>query len=284
MADSPKEVHLEAYPEIPVLTLSDFSLKEILGVDPIIENPQDGSLLVLIPGGKFLAGGLRSDEGGEIFEVELPTFYAGLTTVTNAQYARFLNEVKPNKTDLEKWIRLDSDCFVRAKSGGGYEAYGNNEKHPVVSVSWYGAEAYCKWASGRLPSELEWEKASRFTDGREFPWGKDWDKSLCRNAENKGTETTSQVLGYPKGVSPCVLYQVSGNVWEWCQDWYDEEAYKRYKAGNLKSPSSDIIGYIVLRGGSEYIDYEDGFRCAHCYGDDPTSRGYGFRLFRSLTP
>ena len=263
------------FSEIPVLSPWDFvnyDLSEVL-----IENKKDGSILLLIPGGKFLAG-------GSAFEVELSAFYAGLTTVTNAQYVRFLNEVRPDKTDMEKWIELDRNCFVRAKFSGGYEAYGDKEKHPVVQVSWYGAQAYCKWAGGRLPSELEWEKASRFTDGKTYPWGKEWNQSLCRNDKNHGTETTSQVFGYPKGVSPWGLYQMSGNVWEWCQDWYDESAYERYKVGNLRTPAGGQ--YRVLRGGS-WDDYcEEGFRCAYRLKRGPTYRFgcYGFRLFRSLTP
>ena len=275
MADSPKEVHSEACPEIRVLSPWDFVNYDLS--DVIIENAKDGSVLVLIPGGKFLAG-------DPSFEVERPGFYAGLTTVTNAQYAQFLNEAKPSKTDLEKWILFDSACFVRAKSGGGYEAYGSKENHPVVQVSWYGAESYCKWAGGRLPSELEWEKASRFTDGRTYPWGKKWDESLCRNYNNKGSETTSQVFGYAQGVSPWGLYQVSGNVWEWCQDWYDSDAYKRYKAGNLTAPASGQSR--VLRGGSWLCSYEGFFRCARRSATTRRTapRHDGVRLFRSLTP
>ena len=107
-------------------------------------------------------------------------YYLGLDAVTNGQYARFLSSRAPKEKDLEKWILLDSACFVR-RQGRLYEAYGGKEDHPVVQVSWWGAEAYCQWAGLQLPSELQWEKAARGTDGREYPWGNDWDESKCRN-------------------------------------------------------------------------------------------------------
>jgi len=78
----------------------------------LIENPKGGSLLLLIPGGKFLAGGKGNDEGGGTFPVDLPAYYLGVTMVTNAQYSRFLTDRQPSKSDLEKWVTLDSSCFV----------------------------------------------------------------------------------------------------------------------------------------------------------------------------
>ncbi len=247
------------------------------GCDILIENPQDGSILVLIPGGKFLAGGLGFDEGGEIVEVELPAFYAGLTTITNYQYKKFVDATGHRPPDK-------ADPGTPVWQGKTFPAEKAN--HPVVCVNWDDAQAYCQWAGGRLPTELEWEKAARFTDGREFPWGKDWNQSLCRNDKNKGNETTSGVFNYPTGVSPWGLYQMSGNVFEWCQDWYDSDAYNRYKAGNLTSPANVGLGR-VLRGGSWYLSDEGFFRCAYRNGSYPPAGRYdrsGFRLFRSLTP
>ena len=92
--------------------------------DVIIENPKDGTLLGLVPAGDFLAG-------DEKFKVTLPAFYLALHAVTNAQYARFLSAARPSQADLEKWIILDSGCFVRAQ-GSSYESYGGKADHPVV--------------------------------------------------------------------------------------------------------------------------------------------------------
>ena len=244
----------------------------------IIENEKDGTVMVLIPAGKFLAGGDK--EGEKKFPVELPAYYMAIHPVTNEQYARFLNERKPEKEELEKWIVLASDCFVK-QSGSGYAAYGGKESQPVVQVSWYGAKAYCEWAGLRLPTELEWEKGSRGIDGREYPWGNAWDKAKCRNGMNKGIKRTAEVYAYPKGVSPYGLYQMSGNVWEWCEDWYDEGAYKRYKTGNLALPDSGK--YRCVRGGSWRSDLTGGFRCALRGSYDPKIRGdyRGFRCVRT---
>jgi len=233
----------------------------------MIENEKDGSLLVLVPGGKFLAGGHGSSEGAAVFEVELPAFYLGISPVTNAQYLRFVEATGHRPPSHAEWRDP-------AKAD-----------HPVVCVNWDDAQAHCEWAGLRLPTELEWEKGARGVDGREYPWGPVWDAAECCNRKNWCSETTARSWAYPAGTSPWGPYHVAGNVWEWCADAYDREAYARYRRGDLKAPSSS--GPRVLRGGSWRISgLPDNFRCAFRFyrGFDDRHDYFGFRAARTLTP
>ena len=257
--------------------------KESSSVPSTIINEKDGTQLVLIPEGVFLAGGSANNGGGgQPFPVRLPAYYLALYPVTNIQYAQFLSQIQPSKSDLEEWIDLNSYCFVR-KAGSRYEAYGDKNDHPVVQVSWYGANAYAKWAGLRLPSELEWEKGARGVDGLEYPWGNTWDASKCRNSTNRGNERTCSAHSYPEGRSQWGLYQMSGNVWEWCEDWYGSDAYNLYRQGKLSPPSK--VGGRVLRGGSWSYDNPVFFRGAYrsFYAPENRSLNCGFRLARTVT-
>ena len=247
----------------------------------MITNKKDGTQLVLIPEGEFLAGGPKYDEGRGPFSVRLPAYYLAVYTVTNAQYARFLTESNPEQTDLEMWVSLDRDCFVR-KTASHYEAYGGKDDHPVVQVSWYGAKAYCEWAGLRLPTELEWEKGARGTDGREYPWGNQWDETMCRNEKNIGDETTCSVGSYANGRSPWGLYQMAGNVWEWCADEYDGFAYDRYRGGDISTQHVHLPSHVE-RGGSWINDASNWFRCADRQAcvTSARSRYDGFRCART---
>jgi sulfatase modifying factor 1 len=132
---------------------------------------------------------------------------------------------------------------------------------------------------------LNWngKRAHRGVDGREYPWGNAWDVSKCCNYPSKGGERTYSVQSYPKGCSTWGLYQMSGNIWEWCEDWYDSEAYNRYRQGELSSPEE--VGCRVLRGGSWGSNDPKAFRGAYrgLNGPDIRNVDCGFRLDRTVT-
>ena len=222
------------------------------GAQPIIEHGKTGMLLVLVPGGKFLAGDAK-------FAVELPAYYMGMHAVTNRQYGVFVQATKHREPDNKIW-----------REAGKAE-------HPVVCVSWEDAAAYCVWAGLHLPTELQWEKAARGGGGRKYPWGAKWDEKKCRNSKNKGSETTAGVWSYAEGVSRYGAYQMIGNVWEWCGDWYDVAAYERYKQGDLEPSARG--SYRVVRGGSWGGDDPGNFAASIRNGSAPRGRSVsgGFR-------
>ncbi len=148
---------------------------------------------------------------------------------------------------------------------------------PIVGINWFEADAYCRWLSAitsreiHLPSEMEWEKAARGADGREYPWGDKFDSALCNTVESHIWKTTRVGL-YPGGVAPFGLFDASGNVWEWTSDWY-----QMYPGGE----PSDEFGekFRVLRGGA-WCNRHGLARCAYrsWYFPDFFGNDVGFRV------
>lgn len=203
-------------------------------------NSRDGTVLAFVPEGSFLAG-------REKLRVHLPAYYLALTCVTNTQYAKFLDQRRPDPVRLKNWINLKQRNAIY-RENNTYKVNPEKAEFPVVWITWEGAAAYCKWAGLRLPTELEWEKGARGVDGRLYPWGDEWEagRPHAAGVERKPEEITS-VWTYPTARSPYGLYQMIGNVFEWCADWYEVNAYQRYSQGDLKPPQKGE--YKVLRGG-----------------------------------
>jgi formylglycine-generating enzyme required for sulfatase activity len=231
-------------------------------------NKTDGSTLILIPAGTFLAGEAK-------FPVRLPAYYLGLHEVSNAQYKRFLDATghKPPHDSYDK----NPDVVYHFNAGNG--------NLPVSCVTWQDAVDYCQWAGLRLPTELEWEKGARGVDGRAYPWGERWDRNRCWSHETDGRPSGFNVLSYPDGRSPWGLYNMIGSLAEWCADPWTRDCYDRYQRGDLRLPEAGEGR--VIRGESLFTADATRGRCGFRPGPrraEASSQGVGFRVARSAIP
>jgi formylglycine-generating enzyme required for sulfatase activity len=214
-------------------------------------NQRDGAGLLWIPAGEFLRGSPEGKGGGDERpqkKITLDGFWIYKTPVTLAQYTRFCEAT--GKKFEPTWGQ-----GMHADPKGDDGAY-------AVQASWYEAESYAKAMGAALPTEAQWEKAARGTDGRAYPWGNDWDPKKCVSMEEtvyKFAPGFRPVGSYPAGVSPYGALDMAGNVWEWGADWYQ---YEHYASAPEKNPTGPEKGtHKVLRGGCSLYD-ERLSRCA----------------------
>jgi formylglycine-generating enzyme required for sulfatase activity len=222
----------------------------------------------------------EKDEG-PAHVVHLDGFYVDKLEVTNAQYLAFLRS-RPAARELPDSLLValsDSDLQIRW-TGQQYELKSITvSQRPVVEVTWQGARAYCEWSGGRLPTEAEWEKAARGTDGRSYPWG----GGISRERANyKGLFSQPIEVGhYAGGASPYGALDMAGNVWEWVSDWYDSSYYSRSPERGPQGPANG--SFRTIKGGSWGTEGAY-LRSSYRYGIAPdwSDDSIGFRCARDL--
>ena len=256
--------------------------------------PSSTEGMVLIPAGEFRMGSNSGDPDEKpAHSVYVDAFYMDKYEVTNAQYAAFLNAKGKHTESGKTWLNIGRGGSVRIEYVAGvYRAKGGYENHPVTYVSWYGAVAYSKWKGKRLPTEAEWEKAARGNlSGLTYPWGNSIDRNKA-NYNNHIRDTTAVGTYTANGYG---LYDMAGNVWEWCLDEYNSGFYAVSPSQNPLSGANSIRWILdnytgvkssrVLRGGS-WDNTGQNVRVADRYAFTPsfTNRFYGFRCARTVSP
>lgn len=193
--------------------------------------------MIAIPAGEFIMGNDAGDDDEKpAHKVFVDAFEIDQFEVTNEQFQAFVEQTG-YVTEAEK-----------AGESRTWRTFAEGKpRHPVVMVTWNDAVAYCQWCGKRLPTEAEWEKAARGTEGFIYPWGNEWalDKA---NTEESGYRGTTIVGSFPAGASPYGVMDMAGNVAEWTSDWYD--AYP----GSTFTSAYFGKKYRVIRGGGWFSD------------------------------
>lgn len=217
--------------------------------------------LVRVPSGPFVHGFGDSKE-----EIDLEEFYISRFSITNYQYVTFLNTVGNRREAGENWINLEGSspadrCRIK-HIGGMYVVEDGYEDHPVTYVNYYGANAFCQWAGGELPSEAQWEKAARGIDGRSYPWGNEPPTPDLVNCHETGWPrdvAPVEVYKLKNGVSPFGVVQAIGNVWHWTNTFYVERGVQAVRGGSFfdfRLGNRGVYRFLVQPDGP---DFSQGF-------------------------
>lgn len=202
-----------------------------IGDPRVPENFDDTNAWVTVPAGDYIYG-----EDNQKIKIKQP-FELSKYPVTNAQFAAFVDDGYQDETFWHpagwKWRTANSVTMPLHWD----DLQWNGATCPVVGISWWEADAFCRWAGVRLPSEREWEAAARGPNGLVYPWDNKWKDGIC-NAKETALQQTSPVGIFPQSASSCGAHDMAGNVWEWCVDHYNPAEQKDNNAGR------------VLRGGS----------------------------------
>lgn len=258
--------------------------------------------MVYVPPGPFLMGCTAEETDPDPFYPEMDSlasarpqrsiylsgYFIDMFPVTNRQYKEFIDDTgydvpSPPEDLPHLWGVAYWDRTTRSYLEGLDDC-------PVVMVTYYDALAYCEWAGKRLPTEAEWEKAARGTDGRPYPWGWEedfeqrcnvWDEAAWTNLAPL-TQVLRPVNAYPNGVSPYGCFDMLGNVHEWCSDWYDDAYYATMPARNPRGPRTPKHRWRVVRGCGCY--WSSALHVAVRDAKEPWGKNFvtGFRCALSL--
>jgi len=239
------------------------SKRKLAPVKPIPRINDGYGDYVYVPAGTFRMGddskeALAREKPAHI--VELDTYYIAKFEVTNRDWKRFRDD--PGYDDPKFWpngrvVPRDQVPYwtMTNNHGGGTP---DSDDYPVIGVNWDAATAYCAWLSAktgkryRLPTEAEWEKAARGTDGRRYPFGQNIDRNLANYVGAQAYDTVMPVGSFKDGASPYGALDMAGNALEWTQDWYDRDYYAVSPRKNPKGPATGA--YRVVRGGSFFVE------------------------------
>jgi formylglycine-generating enzyme required for sulfatase activity len=236
------------------------------------------SQMVKIPSGTFKRGSSFEETKGYLaeckkydkscslwwFKDEIPdrliflkSFWIDKFEVSNIKYLEFVKATGHRPA-------LDDSCeTAKCDEGNLWDDTSFPERinnQPVTQVSWYDADAYCKWRGKRLPSEAEWEKAARGPGGNKYPWGNASPKNRATFQRKwRGVFTLTDVDSYPNGISIYGIHNMAGNVWEWVDDWYYINYYRNSRRKNPKGPANGE--FKMVRGGS-WVNFPDTLRSA----------------------